>query len=113
LSTYNVIFAMHYYLNQLTLLSFPTRRSSDLSSKLMPGPPQCLTGLSFELCVEWSTAHTRAISFGNTNHLTNLRWRYTQATADARSEEHTSELQSRENLVCRLMIVKKKYYNYI
>src|SRR5690606_41997926 len=83
LSTYNVIFAMHYYLNQLTLLSFPTRRSSDLSSKLMPGPPQCLTGLSFELCVEWSTAHTRAISFGNTNHLTNLRWRYTQATADA------------------------------
>src|SRR5436309_12269768 len=26
-----------------------------------------------------------------------------------RSEEHTSELQSRENLVCRLMLEKKKY----
>src|SRR5690606_40377426 len=30
-------------------------------------------------------------------------------TADqARSEEHTSELQSRENLVCRLLLEKKK-----
>src|SRR5690606_40025763 len=28
--------------------------------------------------------------------------------AVARSEEHTSELQSRENLVCRLLLEKKK-----
>src|SRR5690606_33437940 len=28
-----------------------------------------------------------------------------------RSEEHTSELQSRENLVCRLLLEKKKNYN--
>src|SRR5690606_41254851 len=28
--------------------------------------------------------------------------------AHARSEEHTSELQSRENLVCRLLLEKKK-----
>ena len=27
---------------------------------------------------------------------------------DARSEEHTSELQSRRNLVCRLLLEKKK-----
>src|SRR5690606_41118230 len=27
--------------------------------------------------------------------------------ADSRSEEHTSELQSRENLVCRLLLEKK------
>src|SRR5436309_7379051 len=27
---------------------------------------------------------------------------------DYRSEEHTSELQSRENLVCRLLLEKKK-----
>src|SRR5436309_7318600 len=27
---------------------------------------------------------------------------------DIRSEEHTSELQSRENLVCRLLLEKKK-----
>src|SRR5690606_41814908 len=29
-------------------------------------------------------------------------------THPARSEEHTSELQSRENLVCRLLLEKKK-----
>src|SRR6266511_4748785 len=30
--------------------------------------------------------------------------------AAARSEEHTSELQSRENLVCRLLLEKTKNY---
>src|SRR5690606_41277557 len=30
------------------------------------------------------------------------------ATTSGRSEEHTSELQSRENLVCRLLLEKKK-----
>src|SRR5438477_8858545 len=30
------------------------------------------------------------------------------ATATARSEEHTSELQSHVNLVCRLLLEKKK-----
>src|SRR5690606_40420673 len=29
-----------------------------------------------------------------------------------RSEEHTSELQSRENLVCRLLLEKKKKHNW-
>src|SRR3712207_7000320 len=29
--------------------------------------------------------------------------------ADARSEEHTSELQSRQYLVCRLLLEKKKH----
>src|SRR3712207_7366657 len=29
----------------------------------------------------------------------------------ARSEEHTSELQSRQYLVCRLLLEKKKQYN--
>src|SRR5690606_41324866 len=31
-----------------------------------------------------------------------------QGSAPPRSEEHTSELQSRENLVCRLLLEKKK-----
>src|SRR5690606_41487981 len=31
--------------------------------------------------------------------------------AHGRSEEHTSELQSRENLVCRLLLEKKKDHN--
>src|SRR5690606_40869179 len=42
---------------------------------------------------------------------TSTSWRTATATpartAD-RSEEHTSELQSRENLVCRLLLEKKK-----
>src|SRR3712207_7525558 len=29
---------------------------------------------------------------------------------ECRSEEHTSELQSRQYLVCRLLLEKKKYY---
>src|SRR3712207_7327126 len=37
--------------------------------------------------------------------------------ASCRSEEHTSELQSRQYLVCRLLLEKKKknklYYNYL
>src|SRR2546427_2138102 len=32
----------------------------------------------------------------------------TPAERDARSEEHTSELQSQSNLVCRLLLEKKK-----
>src|SRR2546427_9493601 len=32
----------------------------------------------------------------------------TEAPARARSEEHTSELQSQSNLVCRLLLEKKK-----
>src|SRR5690606_42144955 len=31
-----------------------------------------------------------------------------ERVAEVRSEEHTSELQSRENLVCRLLLEKKK-----
>src|SRR3712207_8572044 len=31
--------------------------------------------------------------------------------ADLRSEEHTSELQSRQYLVCRLLLEKKKKYS--
>src|SRR5690606_4426847 len=45
-------------------------------------------------------------SFGwqSTSHPLKPRVVYTR-----RSEEHTSELQSRENLVCRLLLEKKKF----
>src|SRR5690606_41470439 len=36
-----------------------------------------------------------------------------RAVRARRSEEHTSELQSRENLVCRLLLEKKKKINYL
>src|SRR5690606_40562108 len=41
----------------------------------------------------WLSISQRALSFG---------------AVPIRSEEHTSELQSRENLVCRLLLEKKK-----
>src|SRR5258708_29459607 len=34
------------------------------------------------------------------------------ATASGRSEEHTSELQSPDHLVCRLLLEKKKKHKY-
>ena len=43
-----------------------------------------------------------AVIINNTeNDIGEIIWKY-------RSEEHTSELQSRENLVCRLLLEKKK-----
>src|SRR5690606_41975543 len=38
----------------------------------------------------------------------NKKERHHHAKEKKRSEEHTSELQSRENLVCRLLLEKKK-----
>src|SRR2546430_8745522 len=35
---------------------------------------------------------------------------FTDGAAHLRSEEHTSELQSQSNLVCRLLLEKKKNY---
>src|SRR5256884_3549014 len=39
------------------------------------------------------------------------RWRSPVRPAHRRSEEHTSELQSRLHLVCRLLLEKKKICN--
>src|SRR2546427_8646932 len=38
------------------------------------------------------------------------RGKHNALTRDVRSEEHTSELQSQSNLVCRLLLEKKKKY---
>src|SRR5688572_32626807 len=70
------------------LHSFPTRRSSDLFVALLAGEPGIgKTRLAYEL---GKTARSR------------------RATV-VRSEEHTSELQSQSNLVCRLLLEKKKH----
>src|SRR3712207_8188482 len=37
---------------------------------------------------------------------------FLRTTRRPRSEEHTSELQSRQYLVCRLLLEKKKKYKY-
>src|SRR5690606_39292168 len=41
-----------------------------------------------------------------------IREREGENACFSRSEEHTSELQSRENLVCRLLLEKKKKTRY-
>src|SRR3712207_8119132 len=39
--------------------------------------------------------------------------RWSGSVACLRSEEHTSELQSRQYLVCRLLLEKKKIHDYL
>src|SRR5256886_12470412 len=41
-------------------------------------------------------------------HLSRQRLRHEGLLQECRSEEHTSELQSQSNLVCRLLLEKKK-----
>src|SRR6266496_5901744 len=48
-------------------------------------------------------ARRRSLLGGRVGHRASPR-----ALVDARSEEHTSELQSRRDLVCRLLLEKKK-----
>src|SRR5690606_41447023 len=54
--------------------------------------------------VEVSVFNRFGMEIFSSSSLTNL-W---NGTVNGRSEEHTSELQSRENLVCRLLLEKKK-----
>src|SRR5690606_39384029 len=88
------------------LLSFPTRRSSDLLFHLMD-----TVGTHPQLPVNWVVGFCAALMIAAT--FVTLWWshrRLVALIALSRSEEHTSELQSRENLVCRLLLEKKKKY---
>src|SRR5687768_18067030 len=89
------------------LHSFPTRRSSDL------------TDAYFWFIVKRSMAWHASWRSKTQSSITNILKRLVQpSTTDARtqplvdspprSEEHTSELQSRLHLVCRLLLEKKK-----
>src|SRR5690606_42012929 len=90
-----------------SLHSFPTRRSSDLrpaafctlpsmdSRRAAITTPGAKPGCSLAASFARSSAWARALGSAS-------------ASSRARSEEHTSELQSRENLVCRLLLEKKK-----
>src|SRR5690606_41960827 len=86
------------------LHSFPTRRSSDLN----PADRDRL----FDLLVWMNKAMKKSLE-GRTYDYRQEQARLENAYWDDelnfyfRSEEHTSELQSRENLVCRLLLEKK------
>src|SRR5438034_6711950 len=83
------------------LHSFPTRRSSDLTWE--PNIIVDLTRTAAEPDTGPLTANDRNHDFDfNYGH-----WKVRVSRLD-RSEEHTSELQSHSDLVCRLLLEKKK-----
>src|SRR5207247_9630387 len=75
------------------LHSFPTRRSSDLKAKAKP---------LVESFRERRPLHDLALPGRRARRV------LLPAVRPSRSEEHTSELQSRVDLVCRLLLEKKK-----
>src|SRR5438093_4871647 len=81
-----------WYVLHRYLLSFPTRRSSDLRAR---GPRR-----------RHAPAGTRRHPQGH--YPRESGGLSAPQSAGWRSEEHTSELQSLTNLVCRLLLEKKK-----
>src|SRR5690606_41880497 len=81
--------------------SFPTRRSSDLSKCRMP-----MTRLPASRQTAKASGRRRSRLSPWPRRALNSSVLF--RSCSSRSEEHTSELQSRENLVCRLLLEKKK-----
>src|SRR2546426_9231802 len=76
---------------------FPTRRSSDLAG---------LAGVGLRAGV--AVVAGRSVGLGGTAADARCRVAGAGGVAVPRSEEDTSELQSPCNIVCRLLLVKKK-----
>src|SRR5207244_9581188 len=101
-----------FYAALCDLRSFPTRRSSDLHGKLkvwmshgdrvVEMPPGFALMASTETCPIAGMADERRGLYGVQFHPEVTH------TLQGRSEEHTSELQSPDHLVCRLLLEKKK-----
>src|SRR5690606_41692772 len=81
--------------------SFPTRRSSDLATVI----GEVTDG--DRLVVTWNGETVVDVPPRTVAHEGPVYERPVRRP-DYRSEEHTSELQSRENLVCRPLLEKKK-----
>src|SRR5690606_41739654 len=93
--------------------SLPTRRSSDLSEAPLAefggvGQHNHLLGGIDHVLVEMSfgyiTGSQAMIKVKTVNTYKELAAHHLRQEALSRSEEHTSELQSRENLVCLLLL---------
>src|SRR5690606_40703926 len=83
-------------------LSCPTRRSSDLGGAVLVEIGDLQVGAGADLARVRRQLAQQQLEQGG------LAAAVGADQADAvRSEEHTSELQSRENLVCRLLLEKK------
>src|SRR5205807_6599250 len=102
-------FFFYYYRAHRVLHSFPTRRSSDLSrrSALLAFLLLVLLRAVRRLAVDIKCLTPgRAGKKQGTDE--SYAWSQTFDINGQRSEEHTSELQSPCNLVCRLLLEKKK-----
>src|SRR5699024_12487426 len=93
----------HAYLH---LHSFPTRRSSDLYWEYYTLPA---AGVQAGRPGRRVTKHQLKCFVCRASGLTDCFWLHSFVeTPIFRSEEHTSELQSRFDIVCRLLLEKKK-----
>src|SRR5690606_40073885 len=89
---------------------FPTRRSSDLAACGQAGMFVMHDVLEM-VPARWQSMTPRTTSSLNPKSSPLMISRFMPLPRLAcRSEEHTSELQSRENLVCRLLLEKKNLY---
>src|SRR5690606_41263196 len=89
------------------LHSFPTRRSSDLKGgvKRLDKVHQRLGRLAEKYPSAYRYYDIDIQESREDNVAVDIKWE--KNPEKYRSEEHTSELQSRENLVCRLLLEKK------
>src|SRR5207302_11465233 len=96
-----------------SLPSFPTRRSSDLSRFARHCSTHAWSRFRHASTATWKSSRQFALHVRKFCFAVSLHWATPvgfgcsggpQARAHTRSEEHTSELQSRENLVCRLLL---------
>src|SRR5207237_9734108 len=94
------IFSSHAYTAHRDLHSFPTRRSSDLLRVTEPLFTPATTAESGDRPMRTRRSLGMLPGLLSTTALS--------ARPRFRSEEHTSELQSHLNLVCRLLLEKKK-----
>src|SRR5438034_4740298 len=95
------LFFLQVYVDVPVLPSFPTRRSSDLHDHVARvGAEQPIDRLQGD-----ALPHPR---WTEQRHRFALAHLEAHAVQDHRSEEHTSELQSHSDLVCRLLLEKKK-----
>src|SRR3712207_7452256 len=88
-----------------TLFPYTTLFRSALLAGLVTGDDAALSPARQESFLETGTTHLTAVSGSNLAILLVI------AASLGRSEEHTSELQSRQYLVCRLLLEKKKKYS--